>query len=97
LFGDAIWIDGWPKETEGPAKDLYKGNANTGVGRFSVARHGGAAAQSAPRNIASSSEMNGAATVAFYDGHAASVKLKNYWTLAWHDGWTAPTSIPAPK
>src|SRR5204862_475142 len=23
LFADAVWVDGWPQETEEPAKDLY--------------------------------------------------------------------------
>src|SRR3974390_2771629 len=26
LFADAVWVDGWPEETEGPAKDLYNGS-----------------------------------------------------------------------
>jgi prepilin-type N-terminal cleavage/methylation domain-containing protein len=97
LFCDAMWIDGWPKETEGPAKDLYKGNANTGMGRFSLARHGGTAPASAPRNIATVAALTGSSTIAFYDGHASSTKLKNMWTLDWHDGWIPPTTIPAPK
>ena len=97
LFADAMWIDGWPTETQGASKDLYKGNANTGMGRFSVARHGGTAAASAPRNIATSAELSGSSTIAFYDGHASSTKLKNMWTLTWHDGWVAPTTIPVPK
>lgn len=97
LFGDAMWIDGWPIETQGPPKDLYKGNANTGMGRFGIARHGGVAAASAPRNITSSTELTGSSTIAFYDGHASSVKLKNFWTLDWHAGWVAPAAIPSPK
>jgi len=97
LFADAMWIDGWPREAEGPPKDLYKGNANTGMGRFGIARHGGVSPLSAPRNITTSTGLPGATTIAFYDGHASSVKLKNLWTLEWHDGWVPPATIPAPK
>lgn len=96
LFGDAMWVDGWPKEAEGPAKDLYKGNANTGMGRFSLARHGGIAPLSAPRDIASSSGLVGATTIAFYDGHAIAVKLRNLWSLAWHANWDPTLAVPIP-
>jgi prepilin-type N-terminal cleavage/methylation domain-containing protein/prepilin-type processing-associated H-X9-DG protein len=97
LFADAIWVDGWPREAEGPPKDLYKGNANTGMGRFGLARHGGTAPQGAPRSIATPAELNGATTIAFYDGHAASTKLKRMWLLEWHDGWVSPATIPNAK
>lgn len=97
LFGDAMWIDGWPREAEGPAKDLYNGNAGSGMGRFSIVRHGGVSPQSAPRNILSSSSLPGATIVAFYDGHAGAVKLRNLWSLEWHNGWVVPATIPNPK
>ena len=97
LFADAMWVDAWPREAEGPAKDLYKGNANTGMGRFSVARHGGNAPASAPRNLTASSDLKGSVTIVFYDGHAAATRLKNMWTLRWHDGWVDPATIPVPK
>jgi prepilin-type N-terminal cleavage/methylation domain-containing protein/prepilin-type processing-associated H-X9-DG protein len=97
LFGDAMWVDGWPREAEGPAKDLYNGNANTDMGRFSIARHGGIGPQNAPRSITSSSSLPGGTTMAFYDGHASAVKLKNLWTLEWHSGWTTPATIPNPR
>jgi prepilin-type N-terminal cleavage/methylation domain-containing protein/prepilin-type processing-associated H-X9-DG protein len=96
-FADAMWIDGWPKETEGPSADLYKGNALYGMGRFTVARHGGVNPQGAPRNITSSTGMPGGINVAFADGHANSVKLNNLWSLDWHGDWVPPTTIPAPK
>jgi prepilin-type N-terminal cleavage/methylation domain-containing protein len=96
-FADAMWIDGWPKETEGPSKDLYKGNGAYDMGRFTIARHGGTAPQNAPRNIASSSGMPGADNVAFIDGHASSIKLGNLWTLDWHADWVIPATIHAPQ
>jgi prepilin-type N-terminal cleavage/methylation domain-containing protein/prepilin-type processing-associated H-X9-DG protein len=99
LFADGVWVDLWPVETKGPSKNLYLGTAGVGLGfgRISIARHGGTAPASAPRNITTSAELNGASTIAFYDGHAASTKLKNLWSLEWHNEWVAPTTIPAPQ
>jgi hypothetical protein len=97
LFSDAIWVDGWPAETEGPAKDLYNGSNLTFMGRFTVARHIGVAPAMAPRNITASSSLMGGVGMAFIDGHAASVRLQNFWTLDWHKNWVIPTTIPAPK
>jgi prepilin-type N-terminal cleavage/methylation domain-containing protein/prepilin-type processing-associated H-X9-DG protein len=97
LFGDAMWIDGWPREAEGPSMDLYNGNGNTDMGRFTLARHGGSAPQSAPRSITSSSGLPGAINVAFVDGHASSVKLGNLWMLDWHANWVPPATIPNPR
>ena len=95
VLADAIWTDGWPTETEGPAKDLYNGNAGEDMGRFTIARHGGHAP--GPLNITTSVGIPGSDNVLFYDGHVASTRLANYWTLNWHAGWTPPASIPAPQ
>jgi prepilin-type N-terminal cleavage/methylation domain-containing protein len=97
LFGDAMWIDGWPQEIQGPSKDLYDGNGNDDMGRFTLARHGGIAPSSAPRNISSSTGLPGAIGIVFYDGHAADTKLNTLWTLDWHAGWTIPAAIPPPQ
>lgn len=97
LFGDGMWVDGWPQETDGPAKDLYLGNASVlGMGRWSIARHSVVYPRSAP-TITSSVNLPGAITVAFMDGHAAPVKLKNLWTLDWHNNWVVPATIPNPQ
>jgi prepilin-type N-terminal cleavage/methylation domain-containing protein/prepilin-type processing-associated H-X9-DG protein len=95
MMVDAIWVDGWPAETMGPAADLYNGNASVDMGRFTIARHGNRAP--APLKITSSVGMPGGVNVAFYDGHAAFEKLPALWTLAWHVGWTTPGTIPNPK
>jgi prepilin-type N-terminal cleavage/methylation domain-containing protein/prepilin-type processing-associated H-X9-DG protein len=97
VFGDAMWIDGWPREAEGPSKDLYNGNGSADMGRFTIARHGGLSPQGAPRALTSSVGLPGAVNIAFVDGHANSVKLMNLWMLDWHDGWTTPGTIPNPK
>jgi prepilin-type N-terminal cleavage/methylation domain-containing protein/prepilin-type processing-associated H-X9-DG protein len=96
LFADEVWVDGWPEETQGPAADLYDGNLNPVMGRYTIARHGGAPAASAPRNITASASLPGAINIAFIDGHANSVKLRDLWTLDWHDNWVVPASIPSP-
>jgi prepilin-type N-terminal cleavage/methylation domain-containing protein/prepilin-type processing-associated H-X9-DG protein len=97
LFADAVWVDGWPEETQGPAKDLYNGSDDTFIGRFTIARHGGAAPGSAPRSISSSGSLTGAINIAFMDGHANPVKLRDLWTLEWHKNWIVPATIPAPE
>ncbi len=97
LFGDAMWVDGWPRETQGPSKDLYNGTGGGDMGRFTIARHGGRSPGSAPRQITSSSDLPGAINIAFVDGHASVEKLKDLWTLEWHVNWTPPANIANPK
>jgi prepilin-type N-terminal cleavage/methylation domain-containing protein len=96
LFCDSVWVDGWPNETEGPAQDLYNGSTTTYMGRLTIARHGGTGPQSAPRNITSSASLPGKIAVVFYDSHASLVRLSDLWTLAWHQDWVPPSSIPKP-
>jgi prepilin-type N-terminal cleavage/methylation domain-containing protein/prepilin-type processing-associated H-X9-DG protein len=97
LFGDAMWIDGWPRETEGPSKDLYNGNGGTQIGRFTIGRHGGTAAANAPRNIAASTGLPGGVNIIFTDGHASAVRMQQLWNLDWHAGWVPPGTIPTPR
>jgi prepilin-type N-terminal cleavage/methylation domain-containing protein/prepilin-type processing-associated H-X9-DG protein len=97
LFADAVWVDGWPEETQGPATDLYNGSDDTFIGRFTIARHGGLAPGSAPRKITSSGSLTGAINVAFMDGHAGAVRLRDLWTLEWHKNWIVPSIIPDPE
>jgi prepilin-type N-terminal cleavage/methylation domain-containing protein len=97
LFSDGVWVDGWPEETEGPAKDLYNGSQITFMGRYTIARHGGVAPGSAPRNLTSSAVLPGAIDIAFMDGHASISKLNSLWTLDWHNNWSIPAAIPNPQ
>ncbi|HWY31358.1 MAG TPA: prepilin-type N-terminal cleavage/methylation domain-containing protein [Candidatus Acidoferrum sp.] len=97
LLSDGVWVDGWPSETEGPAKDLYDGSQMTFMGRYTIARHGGAAPGGAPRSITSSKGLSGAVDIVFMDGHAKTAKLNTLWTLDWHKDWSAPASIPNPE
>jgi len=95
VLADAMWTDGWPTETEGPSKDLYNGNASEDMGRFTIARHGGRAP--GPLNITSSAGIPGAINIFLDDGHVASTKLSDLWTLNWHAGWVNPGIIPTPQ
>jgi prepilin-type N-terminal cleavage/methylation domain-containing protein len=97
LFADEVWVDGWPEETQGPATDLYDGSLNPVIGRYTIARHGGAAPASAPRNITSSAGLTGAIDIAFMDGHGKLVRLRDLWTLDWHNNWIVPATIPSPE
>jgi prepilin-type N-terminal cleavage/methylation domain-containing protein len=97
LFADEVWVDGWPVETDGPAKDLYNGSDNDFMGRFTIARHHGRSPGSAPRNITSSTGLVGAIQIVFIDGHVVPVKLQNLWTVYWHNNWLTPSTIPSPN
>jgi prepilin-type N-terminal cleavage/methylation domain-containing protein len=97
LFSDSVWVDGWPNETEGPAKDLYNGSQYTYMGRVTIARHGGTGPQSAPTSINSSSSLPGKIGMVFYDSHSSLVRLNDLWTFNWHQSWVPPTPIPNPS
>jgi len=96
-FSDSVWVDGWPKETEGPAQDLYDGSQTTYMGRVTIARHGGGTPAAATKSLTSSANLYGGINLLFYDGHAGYSKLNNLWTLYWHRNWVTPATIPAPS
>jgi prepilin-type N-terminal cleavage/methylation domain-containing protein len=95
VLADAIWTDGWPTETEGPAEDLYNGDAAEDMGRFTIARHGGRAP--GPLSISSSVGIPGSINLFLDDGHVTSTRLADLWSLTWHSGWVNPGAIPAPQ
>jgi prepilin-type N-terminal cleavage/methylation domain-containing protein/prepilin-type processing-associated H-X9-DG protein len=37
---------------------------------------------------------NKAINLVFVDGHAATISLRDLWTLKWHDGWKQPNPLP---
>ena len=95
LFSDSIWVDCWPQEADLPARDLYAGaDYNGGMDRVTIARHGGNGAGAAPKNVPAGSTLAGAINISFVDGHVATVKLEQLWTLYWHGGWTTPAKRP---
>jgi prepilin-type N-terminal cleavage/methylation domain-containing protein len=98
VFTDENWVDGWPLETDPPATNLYLGrslwNWGLDMGRWTIARHGGRNASSAPQNVPPGQKMPGTIDIGFADGHTAPVQLENLWTLDWHLNWQTPSPRP---
>lgn len=101
FFCDSVWWNEWPMETDQPAPDLSQGAAQniTGMQRCTIWRHGGAKTATSPtpvrHTLTGSVLPNSAAiNIGFADGHAEQVKLKDLWTLYWHDNWIARTNPP---
>ena len=78
-FCDGIWVDGWPKEGDVPQKSLITGDKNSEQGMQRIC-------------VRRHGER---INVAFLDGHASSVELRNLWTLQWHRRWQTPEPLPA--
>jgi prepilin-type N-terminal cleavage/methylation domain-containing protein len=94
LFVDGVWVDAWPAENDSPSANLYTGqyggNHDNEMGRFTIARHGGVNAGSAPRNYTTPwqfSPPKGGVDVGFGDGHVELVFLPDLWNYNWHRGW----------
>jgi len=98
VFADENWVDGWPLETDPPATNLYAGRSlwtwGLDLGRWTIARHGGRSAASAPRNITPGQKLLGAIDIGLADGHVESMKLENLWNLYWHLNWQPPSPRP---
>ena len=77
VFADCTWPNGWPRDTDGPPKDLTRGPRHDRtpppnepmLARFTIARH------------------DKAINVAFLDGHAEPVALARLKALKWHEGF----------
>jgi prepilin-type N-terminal cleavage/methylation domain-containing protein/prepilin-type processing-associated H-X9-DG protein len=93
-FSDSVWVDGWPTETDTPARNLYTGADNNSMQRVTIARHGGRGAAAAPRNVPAGTPLPGRINIGFADTHVEPVKLQNLWTLYWHIGWVTPATRP---
>jgi prepilin-type N-terminal cleavage/methylation domain-containing protein/prepilin-type processing-associated H-X9-DG protein len=95
MFMDSDWLNFDPTETDPPARNLYTGDeSQEGMPRVCIARHGGLAAGSAPRNVPVGAVLPGAINIGFVDGHAEQVKLQNLWTYYWHRNWQTPSVRP---
>jgi prepilin-type processing-associated H-X9-DG protein len=100
VFGDGIWIDTWPLETDLLATyapvNLYTGNNNNnatgggGMGRYLIDRHGGLAPKQAPTSVPSGSLNLGAINIGFFDGHVETQVLQNLYLDTWHLNWVQP-------
>ena len=96
VWGDGIWIDTWPIESDTYAPiNLYTGDetdnasSGSGMGRYLIARHGGIAPGSAPRNVPSSAHLpaNAAVNLGIFDGHVELAPLPKLWLYYWHLKW----------
>jgi prepilin-type N-terminal cleavage/methylation domain-containing protein/prepilin-type processing-associated H-X9-DG protein len=87
FFADAVWLDGWPETNDVATLDLYNGQSDLGLGRFTIARHGGRNASAAPRFVPPKSVLPGRVNVSFADGHVEPVKLNALWNLTWNKLW----------
>jgi len=100
MFGDAMWVDGWPMATDWPSRNLYEGTMNSGLiggtGRFAIARHGGSGAVKNATATAGQ-RLPGAVVIGFTDGHAAMTKLDDLWKLSWHRDYVPPAKTPNPQ
>jgi prepilin-type N-terminal cleavage/methylation domain-containing protein/prepilin-type processing-associated H-X9-DG protein len=102
MFMDCAWINLDPTEQDTPARNLYDplGSSTTtslsteGMSRVCIARHGGAAAGSAPRNVPIGAPLPGMINMGFVDGHAEHVQLQNLWNYYWHRDWVTPRIRP---
>lgn len=95
FFNDAVYWCEWPLESDPPATDLSTGAWNTiwGMQRCTIWRHGGKTATapvSVPHDLLGwHIPVRAAINVGFADGHAQPVRVKDLWSLYWHDQWTA--------
>jgi prepilin-type N-terminal cleavage/methylation domain-containing protein/prepilin-type processing-associated H-X9-DG protein len=95
VFADCIWMNVGPGPAPtAPSRDLYTGYDDIKFGRLTIARHGGAAPASAPRNVPIGQPMPGNINVAFFDGHAEAVKLMELAKLYWCNGYVVPPRWP---
>lgn len=101
FFTDATFWNLVPLEGDQSAPDLSQGQSANIVGmqRCTIWRHGGARTATAPtpvvHNFQGSIIPRGAAiNIGFADGHAEQVKVKDLWTLYWHDNWISHTNPP---
>ena len=100
-FVDSMWVDLWPLATDLPARDLYAGSGNGGgpgsiggMSRATIARHGGKAPGSAPKNVPSGQPLRGAVTLGMTDGHVETAKLEKLWDYYWHRNYIPPSKRP---
>jgi len=85
-----------PRSTDMPAQNLQAGWRVGGPGAmatFNLPRHG-ARPRHVPTNHPAGIKLPGSINVAFYDGHAETVRLDRLWELEWHKNYRAPAKRP---
>jgi prepilin-type N-terminal cleavage/methylation domain-containing protein/prepilin-type processing-associated H-X9-DG protein len=101
FFNDAVVWNEWPMEDDPPAPDLSQGEAYNiyGMTRCTIWRHGGKTATSYTPPGSSmfppiyTFPNEAAINVGFADGHSQMVKLRDLWSLYWHNDWTPPPDM----
>ena len=94
VFGDGIWCDAWPEETD-PCNTgnlqtgYYSGvkDGGQGMDRYLIARHGPHRPNVPSTSASLLKPLPGGVNIVFYDDHVESVPLDNLWTLYWHRDW----------
>jgi prepilin-type N-terminal cleavage/methylation domain-containing protein/prepilin-type processing-associated H-X9-DG protein len=104
MFCDGVWLNLDPLNNDAPAANFYQPvtggqlASEEGMQRVCIARHGGASAGAAPRNVPPpvppNSILPGRIDMSFVDGHVESVMTQSLWTFYWHLNWTAPSPNP---
>jgi type II secretory pathway pseudopilin PulG len=94
VFAEAIWMDAWPRAGDVPARDVYQGSLDTGMGRLTIARHFSGAARKRSLPVPAGSRLPGAITIGYVSGTVVCVPLEKLWNQAWHLGYKAPAARP---
>jgi prepilin-type N-terminal cleavage/methylation domain-containing protein/prepilin-type processing-associated H-X9-DG protein len=98
LFGDGLWVDALPCQSDAPPANLYSNSiAGDTMARFINARHGGAAPGAAPRNYTADWNITppkGSINMGFADGHAETARLYTLWKFTWHRDWNRGLAKP---
>ncbi|HTR40700.1 MAG TPA: prepilin-type N-terminal cleavage/methylation domain-containing protein [Pseudomonadales bacterium] len=104
MFCDGVWLNLDPLNNDAPALNFYQPVSGSqlatqeGMQRINIARHGGASAGSAPRNVPPPVPPNpalpGRIDMSFVDGHVESVLTQGLWNYYWHVNWIPPSPSP---
>jgi prepilin-type N-terminal cleavage/methylation domain-containing protein/prepilin-type processing-associated H-X9-DG protein len=100
LFSGAMWVDAWPRATDGAARNLQEGGVNSVYGggqqmsRLTINRHG---SLKTPTRATREDLDDASVNVAFVDGSARKATLRELYDFTWHKGYRVPTAIPSPR
>ena len=82
VFTDCAWEDGWPAATDAPPPNLTGGGMDGGLTFHDYLQRFCIARHGKAINVA------------FLDGHAETVQLRDLWTLKWNGLWQVPEPLP---
>lgn len=105
IFGDGIWVDGWPFENDVPDNGNFQegvtlpnrssgvptgtANGEEGMQRYLIGRHGPHRSNPPPSSARNNAFWPGGINMVFMDGHVEDESLNNLWNLNWHLNWVA--------